>query len=190
MKEEIEARNVFIIGIKFHQSIEDDEHKITDEEDIIFNTKRFNQRLVASVRISGNPEIAIKSTTRKQQRHLAKLVTEKLVKDIHIDTIPEPPKNPTDTSQPRAFLSAQRNLNTTTEELSKLCGISVLQAALTLKATTQKLVQSAIMPLSCIYRADHMFNIKRLQCTIARDTMHAKVNSIHREFYCKVFGNN
>ena len=80
MKEEIEARNVFIIGIKFHQSIEDDEHKITDEEDIIFNTQRFNQILVASVQISGIQEIVIESATREQQRQVSKLVTEKLVK--------------------------------------------------------------------------------------------------------------
>ena len=52
------------IGIKLHQSIEDDERQIADEEDIIFNTQRFNQRLVDSVRISGKQEIAIESATR------------------------------------------------------------------------------------------------------------------------------
>ena len=38
VKEEIEAQNVSIIGIKFHQSIEDDERQIIDKKDIIFNT--------------------------------------------------------------------------------------------------------------------------------------------------------
>ena len=47
--EDIEAQNVSSIGIKFHQSIEDDERQVADEEDIIFNTQRFNQRLVDSV---------------------------------------------------------------------------------------------------------------------------------------------
>ena len=93
VKEEIEALNVSSIGIKLHQSIEYYERQIVDKEDIIFNTQRFNQRLVASIQISGKQEIVIESATREQQRQVDKLVTEKLVKDIHIDTVPEPPKN-------------------------------------------------------------------------------------------------
>ena len=52
VKEDIEARNVSSIGIKCHQSIEDDERQIIYEEGIILTTKRFNQRLVDSVQIS------------------------------------------------------------------------------------------------------------------------------------------
>ena len=65
---------------------------------------------------------------------------DKLVKDIHIDIVPETPKNPTKIRQLRAFLSAERHPKTTPEELSKRWGISVAQAALRLKATTQKLL--------------------------------------------------
>ena len=64
VKEEIEAQNVSSIGIIFHQSIEDDELQIVDEEDIILSTQCFSQRLVASVRISGKQEISIESATR------------------------------------------------------------------------------------------------------------------------------
>ena len=115
-KEDIEARNVSSIGIKFHQSIEDDEGQITDEEVIIFNTQRFNHRLVASVRISGKQAIVIDSTTKEQQQQVAKLVTEQPVKDIHNNTLPEPPKNPTDTIQPRTLLSAERHSKTTPKD--------------------------------------------------------------------------
>ena len=100
MKEDIEARNVSIIGIKFHQSIEDDERQIIDEEDIILNTQHFNQRLVDSVRISGKEAVAIESATMEQHRQVAKMVTKQLVKDIHIDTVPDPPNNLTDIRQP------------------------------------------------------------------------------------------
>ena len=62
------------IGIKFHQSIEYDKRQIVDEEEITFNTQRFDQRMVASVRISGKQAIAIESATRKQQQKVAKLV--------------------------------------------------------------------------------------------------------------------
>ena len=66
-KEVIQAQNLSIIVIKAHQSIEDDERQITDEEDIILNTQRFNQILVARVQISGKKAIVIESATRKQQ---------------------------------------------------------------------------------------------------------------------------
>ena len=119
VKEEIQVQNVSSIGIKFHQSIEDYEHKILDEEDIIFNTQRFNQRLVASFQISGKQAILIESVTREQQCQVAKLVTEQLVKDIHIDTVTDPPKNPIDIRQPQDFLSAEQHQNMTPEDLSK-----------------------------------------------------------------------
>ena len=46
------------------------------------------------------------------------------------------------------------------------------------------------MPLSHRYQADRMFNVKILHFTIAMDTMHAKVNSIHGNYYCQVFDKN
>ena len=64
VKEEVEARDVSSIGIKFHQSIEDGERQISDVEDIIFNIQRFNQRLVANVQISGKQVMSIESATR------------------------------------------------------------------------------------------------------------------------------
>ena len=63
------------------------------------------------------------------------------------------------------------------------------QAALTLKATTQRLKRSALMPLSRRYRADRMFGVKRLNCMMATDTLDAQVKSIHGQQYCQVFGN-
>ena len=188
-KKDIEAQNVSSIGIKIHQPIEDDKRHIKDEEDIIFNTQRFNHKLVTSVLISQKQVILVEVTTREKQGQVAKLVTEQLVKDIHIDNVPEPLQDMTDNRQPRAFLSAEQHSNTPPEDLSKHRGISVAQTALTLKATTQKLVQSAIMPLRCRYRAERMFNIKILQCVITTDTMHKKFNSIHGNYYCQDFGN-
>ena len=115
MKEDIEAWNVSIIGIKFHQLIEDDERQIVDEKYIIFNKQRFNQRLVASVQISGKNAIAIESATREQHQQVSKLVTEKLVKNIQTDTTPEPPKNLTNIRQPHDFLSEEQHSNNTPE---------------------------------------------------------------------------
>ena len=130
-----------IFGIKFNQSTEDDEHKLSYEEDIILNTQSLNQRMVSSIQISGKQAIAIYSATREQQRQVSKLVMELLVKTIHIDTVPDPPKNPTNIRQPQYFLLAEQQLNKTPADLSKRWEINNEQAALTLKATTQKLVR-------------------------------------------------
>ena len=73
----------------------------------------------------------------------------------------------------KTFLLADRHSRTTPEELSKNWGISVAQAALTLKATTRNLVRSAIMPLARRYRVDQMFEVNRLRCTMSTDTMDA-----------------
>ena len=134
---------------------------------------------MARVQISWEQSIAIEIATSEQQQQVAKLVMEQLVKDIHIYNVPYPPNNTTNIRQSRAFLSAEQHLNMTPEDLSERWVISVAQAALTLKATTHKLVRSEIMPLSCRYQADRIFNVKRLKCKITTDTMHAKVNSIH-----------
>ena len=52
---------------------------------------------------------------------------------------------------PRKFLSPKKNSSTTTEDLSERWGLRLAQATLTLKATTQKLVRSAVMPLARRY---------------------------------------
>ena len=52
-----------------------------------------------------------------------------------------------DIGPPRTFLSSNRHSRTTPEDLSERWGLSLAQATLTLKATTQKLVMSVVMPL-------------------------------------------
>ena len=62
-----------------------------------------------------------------------------------------------DIGLPRTFLSSKRHSSTTPEDLSERCGLSLAQAALTLKATTQRLTRSALMPLAQRYRADRNY---------------------------------
>ena len=96
---------------------------------------------------------------------------------------------PQDIGLPRTFLSANRHSSTTPEDLSETWGLSLAQATLTLKATTQKLVRSAIMPLARRYRADRMFDVPRIHGTMSKDTMDARCESIHSDRYLQVFGN-
>jgi len=89
---------------------------------------------------------------------------------------------------PKIFLSTNRHSNTTAEDLSEIFQISVEQAQMTLDATTQHHVRSAIMPLSRRYRMDRMYEVPRLRCTMATDTMDPRCEGIHRYKYCQVFG--
>ena len=80
---------------------------------------------------------------------------------------------------PQTFLSENRHSSTTSEDLSEIWGLSISQAALTIKATTQKLTRSAIMPLALRYRADRVFGVHRIHGKISTNTMDARCQSIH-----------
>ena len=94
-----------------------------------------------------------------------------------------------DFSMSRTFLSKNRHSNTTAEDLSERWGLSISQAALTLKSTTQKLNRYSIMPLARRYRAAQVFGVCRIHGTMSTDTMDSRYQSIHNENYCQVFGN-
>ena len=53
-----------------------------------------------------------------------------------------------DIGLPRTFLSPKRHSSTTPEDPSECWGLSLVQAAPTLKATNQRLTRSAIMPFA------------------------------------------
>jgi hypothetical protein len=73
------------------------------------------------------------------------------------------------------------------EDLSERWCISLAQAKLTLQATTQRIVRSAIMPLARRYRADRVFERPRFRTQVATDTMDARVTSYWGNRYCQVF---
>ena len=45
------------------------------------------------------------------------------------------------------------------------------------------------MPLTRRYRADRMFDVRRIHGTMSTNTMDARCQSIHDKKYCQVFGN-
>ena len=90
---------------------------------------------------------------------------------------------------PRMFLPNNRYSSTTAEDLSKRWGLSISQAALTLKAMTQKLTRSTLMPLSQRYRSDRMFGVHMIHWTMYINTMDAIFQLIHDEKCCQLFCN-
>ena len=104
----------------------------------------------------------------------------RIIKSSRIETRVSDGPLPEDKIMPaKTFLSSNRHSNTTPEDLSEVWNISVEQAKMTLDATTQHHVRSAIMPLSRRYRTDRMFEPKRLLGTMASDTMDPRCDSIH-----------
>ena len=92
-------------------------------------------------------------------------------------------------SMSQTFLSKNRNYSTTCEDLSERWGLSISQAALTLKVTTQKLTIYVLMLMAQTYRADLVFDICGIHGTMSTNTMDARFQSIHNEKYCQLFGN-
>ena len=72
-------------------------------------------------------------------------------------------------------------------KLGERWGISVRQAALTLKATTQRYIRWALMPLSRRYIVDRMFVQKTFNAHVYTDTMNARVKLIHGNRYGQLF---
>ena len=85
------------------------------------------------------------------------------------------------------FQSSQHHSTVYSSSLSDQWGISVAQAALTLKATTQKYVRSALLPLARRYIVDRMFGQKIFNAHLYTYTMDARVDSIHGNRYGQVF---
>ena len=71
----------------------------------------------------------------------------------------------------RTMVSTERHKKLKASEIAELWGIGPKRAEATLKATTQRGTRSAIMPISRRYRADRMFQVKRLNGKFATDTL-------------------
>ena len=69
---------------------------------------------------------------------------------------------------------SDRHLDVTAQDLSERWGISISNAANTLKKTTQKFLHSAVLPLSRRYRTDQVFTRKTLRGDCSTDTMEAR----------------
>lgn len=79
--------------------------------------------------------------------------------------------SPTDVSPRQSFVSNERHTKITSERLAERFGIGPSRAKATLKATTQRGVRSAILPISRRYRADRFLGVRILQGKFATDTL-------------------
>ena len=70
----------------------------------------------------------------------------------------------------RTFVSDERHVKVSAELIAERFGIGPARAQRTLRVTTQRGIQSAILPISRRYRADRVFGVRRLNGKFATDT--------------------
>jgi hypothetical protein len=181
-REEIETRNVMAIGVREQE----EQFQQLQEQDTLFDIEDIRRRIVSSAVITSED-----LEQRTQLRRAQELRTKELppTPDMLSPPILPGPLSADEIRPPHTFLSSERHSGTTPEDLSERWGLSIAQAILTLKATTRRLIRSALMPLARRYRVDRMFTTNRLEGTFATDTMDLRCNSIHGERYCQVFAN-
>jgi hypothetical protein len=173
-QEEIEVRNIRALAKEEHEV----ELEQVQEEDLRFDVSQFRDRTVSSARITHDD-----MDRKKQQARIHEIQRKELPPII------SGPLEEHELTLPHTFLSKDRHSNTAPEDLSEKWGLSVAHAALTHKATTQRLIRSALMLLARRHHTDRMFSVNRLEGTFAANTMDMRCRSIHGEKFCQVFAN-
>jgi hypothetical protein len=136
--------------------------KTYNSEDRLFDLGTLAQRLIASVKVQTVP--------RRQEASQV---------EVELQDVP----------QAKSFQFKGRHSLVSPEDLSERWQIGLEQARETLKQTTQRLARSAVMPLARRYRADIMFQTKRLDGMWASDTIDGRVKSMDGNRYGQVFSN-
>ena len=92
-----------------------------------------------------------------------------------------------DTKDKRTFISGNRHPNVTPFSLAERFGIGLRQAQATMIATTQRGTRSAILPIARRYRADRMYQCRRLQGKFATDTLYSKCKSLRSNIAAQIY---
>ena len=87
----------------------------------------------------------------------------------------------------RTLISNDRHRKATAENLAELWCIGPKRAQATLDATSQLYTRSAILPIARRYRADRMYNVKRLNWKMSTDTYWSDVKSLTQNVCGQVY---
>jgi len=162
-------------------SVRGDEFHVEDEfdmDDCLLNVGQISQRMLSSVKVHETPTVDQAKIARIAHLHSHTNYDQFATSISGVNS---------ELVTPNTFQSTQRHSTVNAKSLSERWGISVAQAALTLKATSQKYVRSALLPLARRYRVDRMFGQKSFNAHVYSDTMDARVKSINGNQYGQVF---
>ena len=176
VQEEMELRSVAISSVSTASQFDTDEP--SDDDRTLLDIGDMSSRMISSVRV-------LEAPTSEQVR-LSKMKRME-VSDHDFAGISAKTDDGDELFAPLTFQSSQRHSTVDAATLSDRWCISVAQAALTLKATTQKYKRSALLPLARRYRVDRMFGKRTFNSHVYTDTMDARVKSINGNRYGQVF---
>lgn len=89
----------------------------------------------------------------------------------------------------QTYTSTERHAKISAEVLADRFAIGIERARRTLRATLQRGVRSAILPIGRRYRADRQFRIKRLTGKFATDTLWSKTRSLRGNVATQIYSN-
>ena len=130
-------------------------------KDELFNVDTFTNRLIASCRVTSMPP------------------ERKISANVVVSDLPTA----------NTFISGDRKSDVTPQSLAERWLIGLDTAKQTIEKTTQRLVRSAVLPLSRRYKADRIYQLPRLRGTWFTDTIHARVQSKDGNKYAQIFAN-
>lgn len=87
----------------------------------------------------------------------------------------------------RTFIATDRHTTNTAESLAERFGIGLQRARETLKATLQRGMRSAILPIARRFRADRYFSRRRLNGKFSSDTAFFKYKSLRGNIASQIF---
>ena len=139
---------------------------------------------VRSIQDGTAPEVGVAGTIYDPVEFSARLISK-----IRVSSINQDEYTMDDLPDRRTFYSKERKTSVDPRDLAERWGISLAKAIQTLKATTQRIVRSAVLPLARRYRADRMFERPRIRGMMYSDTLDGKYKSLDGNRYAQVFAN-
>ena len=121
----------------------------SNDEDCVYDIGNIIHQIVSSVKVFESPT----------------------VEHVRISDLIRHEEEQEELTASKKFSSKQRHLAVDAATLGEHWGINIAQAALILKATNQKYMRSALLPLDRRYRVDHMFGQKTFNAHVYTDTM-------------------
>ena len=85
------------------------------------------------------------------------------------------------------FVSGDHHNRLNAGKIAEMWCIGPNRARVTMMATTQRGVRSALLLISRRYRSDRMYNIKRLDGKFATDTFYSEVRSLKQNIRAQIF---
>ena len=133
-----------------------------------------SERVVSNTFVQTTSDFCLQKTTYDPEHF-----STRIIQQIQVDW-PEGEQNPTirqDIPSASTFQSRERHSGITPADISERWYIRMSQANTPLNATTQRLVRSALLPLSCRYQVDCMYERPHICGTIYTDTIRGQHNT-------------